>query len=290
MSQHPAIAASNAAVVTGAASGIGHAAAVHFAAHGMHVVLVDRPGHPLDDAASDVLDAARKAGHAHSVVEARAADVADFAAVQALADAVFAAYDHVGVVMNNAGVNGGGGVFEKHDRWQTLMQVNLWGVLHGCQAFGPRLVAQNGPAAIINTGSKQGLTNPPGDAAYNVTKAGVKAYTEAMAHELREMTGDDRVTTHLLVPGFTYTGMSKSRHPTQPAEAWTPAQVIDYMDTALAAGDFYIICPDNAVDAATDRRRIAWAAGDITENRPALSRWHSDYRQTFADYVDGSTS
>jgi len=187
--------------------------------------------------------------------------------------------------MNNAGVNGGAGTFEKPDRWRTLFDINFWGIVQSTQLFAPTMIAQSGPSAIINTGSKQGITNPPGDAAYNATKAAVKSFTESMAHELRHIEGC-QVSAHLLVPGFTYTGMSKARHATRPDEAWTPAQVIERMDSQLAHDDFYIICPDNAVDEETDRKRVLWAAGDITENRPALSRWHPDHADAFAAFMN----
>ena len=136
--------------------------------------------------------------------------------------------------------------------------------------------------AIVNTGSKQGITCPPGNTAYNVTKAGVKVVTEALAHELRNVDGC-QISAHLLIPGFTFTGITGGTE--KPAGAWTAEQVIDFMLPAMARGDFYILCPDNEVTREIDNKRVAWAAGDITENRPALSRWHPDYKDAFAAYM-----
>jgi len=149
------------------------------------------------------------------------------------------------------------------------------------------MIAQGTPGAIINTGSKQGITTPPGDTAYNVSKAGVKVITEALAHELRN-TPDGRVTAHLLIPGFVFTGFTRARGVTEkPAGAWTPEQVIDFLLPALERGDFYVLCPDNETTRATDEKRIRWAAGDIIENRPALSRWHPEYKDAFAKVMEG---
>lgn len=134
--------------------------------------------------------------------------------------------------------------------------------------------------AIINTGSKQGITCPPGDTGYNIAKAGVKVFTEALQHELRETVGD-RITAHLLIPGFVFTGLTAGDRTEKPAGAWTPEQTVDFMFEHLTAGDFYILCPDNEVDRPTDERRIAWAAGDLIENRPPLSRWHKDWKAKF---------
>jgi NAD(P)-dependent dehydrogenase (short-subunit alcohol dehydrogenase family) len=106
--------------------------------------------------------------------------------------------------MNNAAISGGGGPWEKYDNWRRTLDVNLWGVINGVHAFAPAMIAQGTPAAIVNTGSKQGITMPPGNTVYNLAKAGVKALTEAMAHELRSIAGC-RVTAHLLIPGFTFT-------------------------------------------------------------------------------------
>ncbi len=138
---------------------------------------------------------------------------------------------------------------------------------------------------IINTGSKQGITTPPGNPAYNVSKAGVKAFTEALQHELRNTPGA-RIQAHLLIPGFVHTGISGVIRQEKPPGAWTAEQTIDFMMERLAAGDFYILCPDNDVARQLDERRIEWAAGDLVENRPPLSRWHPDYAEAFKAFSD----
>src|SRR5690606_39043655 len=113
---------------------------------------------------------------------------------------------------------------------------------------------------------------------------GVKALTEGLAHSLREATGG-RVTAHLLVPGFTFTGMTRRFAAEKPPAAWTPDQVIDTMLDGIARGAFYLWCQDNETDWDTDRKRVLWNAGDIAEGRPALSRWHPDHKDAFARFV-----
>jgi len=268
-------------VITGAASGIGLAAARRFASMGLRVCLSDIEGSTLERAAETVGAAAPRGT---SDVMAVSTDVSDHQAVSRLKDAVYETFGEVAVLMNNAGTAPGGGPWDHYDRWRHVLDVNLWGVINGVQTFAPAMIGQGTPCAIVNTGSKQGITCPPGDTAYNVSKAGVKVLTEGLAHALRNTEGC-RVSAHLLVPGSTFTGMTRGAGGAKPPGAWMPDQVIDMLFQGMAAGDFYIICPDNEVTRDIDNRRIQWAAEDIIHNRPALSRWHPDYKDQFAAFL-----
>lgn len=263
------------AVVTGSASGVGLAAALRFAHAGLGVVLADLEGEALDLATAQV----RQAAGDGATVLAVPTDVSDMDAVNALADQSSAAGE-IAVLMNNAGISMPTGSWDKADNWRKNIEVNLFGVMNGFHAFVPRMIDAGRPAVVVSTGSKQGITTPPGNPGYNVSKAGVKVMTEMLSHDLRQAGAP--VSAHLFVPGFTYTGMIQRFMPEKPDAAWTSEEAIDYFITRMAAGDFYILCPDNHVTPEIDRKRIAWASGDIQENRPPLSRWHPDFADAFA--------
>lgn len=275
------------AVVTGAAGGIGLAAARRFASLSMKVALADLGGEALDRARETVAALAATPADVIAV----ATDVSKPEDLERLRDQAAQAFGRApAILMNNAGVGfNPGGAAGDLARWKALLEVNLWGAIHGVHAFLPAMREAGGRALIINTGSKQGITTPPGNAAYNVSKAALKTYTEALAHELRTTEGSGAITAHLLIPGFTYTGMTRAgadaSPEAKPAAAWTSDQVVDFMLESLARDDFYILCPDNDVARPTDEKRMAWAIGDVIENRPALSRWHPEWKARFEAFM-----
>lgn len=274
MSVHPAIVPGQVAVITGGANGIGLAVARRLVDLGLRVALADCD-------AAQLAEAGEALGGKALLVET---DVASRASVAALAARVEGELGPVAVLMNNAAIGGGGDILADPAGWDRLLAVNLHGVIHGLQQFLPGMIASDRPGLVINTGSKQGITQPPGNTAYNVAKSGVKSVTEGLAHTLRERVGD-RITAHLLIPGFTYTGMTTRHFKEKPPAAWTPDQVAQTMLDGIARGDFYLWCLDNETSWEVDRRRVLWNAQDITEGRPALSRWHPDWKDVFADFA-----
>ena len=274
---HPAITKNAVAVVTGGASGLGLAAVRRFAELGLRVCMVDVAGERLD------LAAAALQGQGRDVL-AFACDVANRADLRNLASTVTQTLGPVSVLMNNAGIQPGSTIFDDAGNWDRILAVNMGGIIAGSQIFAPAMITSGRPGLIINTGSKQGITTPPGDPAYNIAKAGVKVFTEALQHHLRNLP-DCKVEARLFIPGFVFTPLTANGRIEKPAGAWTPDQTVDYLLNALDRDEFYILCPDNDVDRALDAKRVMWAAGDIAENRPPLSRWHADYGDAFKDWL-----
>src|SRR4051812_16382972 len=187
------------AAVTGAASGLGRAMALAFADEGMHVALGD-----VADT-SDTFAQVEKRGV--SAVSMKL-DVANARDVEAFAQLIDRDLGGAQVVCNNAGVSPLASAWEMSlGDWQWIMGVNLWGVIHGVRAFVPRLLARN-EGHVVNTASVAGLINPPGTAAYNVTKHAVVALSETLYHDLRER--ESAVGVSVLCPAYLPTGIADS--------------------------------------------------------------------------------
>jgi len=278
---HPAFQPNAVAVITGGASGIGLATAQCLAAMGLRLVIVDARETLLEPAAEQL----RQLGAPE--VMASSTDVSDREALVELETLVAERFGGTDILMNNAGIQPGSSLLDDPENWLRILGVNLGGIVYGTQVFVPRMIERGRPGLVINTGSKQGITTPPGDPAYNVSKSGVKTFTEALAHELRNTEGH-QLTAHLLIPGFVFTDLTRGSRTEKPTGAWTPEQTAEFLFQSLERGDFYILCPDNDVSRELDEKRMAWAIGDIIENRPPLSRWHPDYTESFNLYINRS--
>ena len=278
---HPAFKPNAVAVITGGASGIGLATSQRLAAMGLRLVIVDVREGLLEPAAEQL----RQMGAPEVMVSST--DVSDREALVELETLVAERFGGTNILMNNAGIQPGSTMLDGSENWLRILGVNLGGIVYGTQIFVPRMLEQARPGLVINTGSKQGITTPPGDPAYNVSKSAVKAFTEALAHELRNTEGH-QLTAHLLIPGFVFTDLTRGDRTEKPTGAWTTEQTAEFLFQSLERGDFYILCPDNDVSRELDEKRMAWAIGDIIENRPPLSRWHPDYAEAFKLYIDRS--
>ncbi|MGE5791433.1 MAG: SDR family NAD(P)-dependent oxidoreductase [Bacteroidota bacterium] len=190
------------AVITGAASGLGHALAGAFGAQGMKLVLAD-----IDAAAlARTADELRARG---VPVAAQPTDVSQGESVERLARAALDAFGAVHVVCNNAGVAPLGVVWEATESdWRWALGVNLWGVVHGVRVFTPILLAQDDEGHIVNTASVAGLIAPPGMGVYNVTKHAVVALSETLHHDLAARGA--KVRCSVVCPAFFASGIHDS--------------------------------------------------------------------------------
>jgi len=189
------------AVVTGAGSGMGRAFAERFARAGMRVVLADVEGPKLDEAVASITATGAQAIGVQT-------DVTDGAAVDRLRDAAIEAFGRVHVLCNNAGVAGGmpsGGEWVNEPEWRWVLEVNLWGVIHGHRAFLPHLV-EHGDGHIVNTASMAG--HFPGHSAYSASKWAVVGITEGLYHDPRLKAAG--VGVSCLCPGWVNTAIAES--------------------------------------------------------------------------------
>ncbi|MCU1785183.1 SDR family NAD(P)-dependent oxidoreductase [Pseudomonas sp. 13B_2.1_Bac1] len=184
-------------VVTGGASGIGKGIAQRFIAHGARVVIADIEETSLQNTAREI--------GAYPV----RTDVSDRTSVQALAEATLKEYGRVDILCNNAGVGPMANISDMTlDDWQWLINVNLWGVIHGVHTFLPLLKQNAEGGHIVNTASIGGLATMPSLGGYSVTKFGVVALTETLALELQ--IAESNVNCTVLVPGPVHTNIQNS--------------------------------------------------------------------------------
>ena len=208
------------AVVTGAASGLGHALAQEAAARGMHLVLAD-----IDADALEV--AAKSFGEEGVSLLAQRCDVSDPVAVEALAQAAFARFGGVHLLFNNAGVGTGGLIWESAlADWEWVLGVNLRGVIHGIRSFVPRMLAigERDPryrGHVVNSASVAGLLNAPNFGVYNVSKHAVVALSETLYQDLRLI--DAPIGASVICPYFIRTRIDHAER-TRPAHLMPVAQ------------------------------------------------------------------
>ncbi|MFG3435730.1 SDR family NAD(P)-dependent oxidoreductase [Nonomuraea sp. NPDC047897] len=253
------------AVVTGAASGIGRALAVRFAAEGMSLMLADvDPG--------GLAETARLAGD--TKVLTQLADVSDEDSVRRLADRAFGELGAVHLLCNNAGVYQGGHLWTRTpEDFTWLLGVNLWGVLHGVGAFVPRMIEQDTEGHIVNTVSVAGLLAGPRAGGYAVSKYAALAASQALAHDLIATGSKLRVTA--LCPGAVRTRINRSERvrPFHLAVAPTP-DGLDQQSRVDAAADAAV---DAAVDRGIDPARVADMVVDAVHEERFLLLTHPEY-------------
>lgn len=279
------------ALISGGASGVGFAMAQVCRKHDMNLALLDIDADNLTKAAAALPSTDKTKTETYQV------DVTDLSAWHRAAEKVTAAFPQgINFLMLNAGRGfrpGPGHATQWTDPsvFEKTMAVNYLGYINGLSVFLPVLQQKSSPCAIVLTGSKQGITNPPGNPSYNASKAAVKTVTEHLAHDLR--TTHPHISVHLLIPGWTFTGLSGNLGPV-PEEvarankkpgAWLPSQVAEYAYEMMTRGKFYILCPDNDVDVPLDQARMTWQMADVVENRGPLTRWDEKWKERAAQWI-----
>jgi short-subunit dehydrogenase len=268
------------ALITGAASGVGLAVAKLCASHSMNLILLDWD--------KDKLAAAQGALHneGKGTVDTHSIDVSSLDEWAALKSKIEGAGTKLDFLHLNAGVQAKGG-WDDSAYFKKILDTNLFGVINGLNTFVNHFDNNNSsPKAVIITGSKQGITNPPGNPAYNASKSAVKTICEHLNFDFAKSAPSTSV--HLLVPGWTFTGLTAARGVTEkPDGAWAPEQVADYLYSKMSDGKFYVICPDNDVDWETDRKRMTWTMGDIVYERQPQSRWRDEYKDEANKTMEG---
>lgn len=269
-------------------AGVGFAFAQLCRSHGMNLALIDINSSNLTKAGQSLKSKNDEKTETYTMDVSK---VSEWQKVKADVESKFGSVD---LLMLNAGASfqpEGGKAWEDPEYFQKTFATNVFGPVNGLSVFLPLVQKTTKPASIIITGSKQGITNPPGNPAYNASKSMIKTITEHLSHDLRS--SNPNISVHLLIPGWTFTGLSGNSGPVPDEEAaktkkdgaWLPSQVAEYGYKKMGEGKFYIICPDNDVHEELDQARMTWGAGDWIEGRSALSRWDEKYKDQSAQWI-----
>jgi len=277
MSAAKVFASGKIALITGGASGIGLAVAQLCIKHGMKVAVADFNTEYLSKAKTTLDE--KNTGD----VETYQIDVSKLLEWGELKSKVISKFGSPDLLMLNAGI-GLKGTWGDSEYFSKIFETNLFGVINGLNTFVPDISSSGKPSAIVITGSKQGITNPPGNPAYNASKSAVKTLAEHLSFDLRHT----QTSVHLLVPGWTFTGLSGNEPGStkeKPAGAWWPNQVAEYLEKKMGEGKFYVVCPDNDVTDDLDKRRMLWGVGDMVYEGKPLSRWREDTKDEASEGI-----
>jgi len=270
------------AVITGAASGIGLAAVERFLKAGMKVVMADIDADSIDKQVSRL----KSEGHP---VEGKVTDVTSESSVRELAEFAQSKFGNIHIFFNNAGI--GGGAADDKSLWETsisdwkwVLDINVWGIIHGIRVFTPLMLAHQQEGHIINTASKAGLTF--GTSLYSTSKHTVLALTEALYVQLKQVNSNLGVS--VLCPGAVNTNLKSNSNRIRPVDALSdeisklsnqdksfqstnfmstyqntvqtrmaaglePAEMAEILMQGLESGDFYIL-PNRLEDAGVNER------------------------------------
>ena len=263
------------AVITGAASGIGLALARRFAAEGMHLLVTDINRDAIDTAAAAI----RADG---TTIEALALDVRDPDAVEAAADLAVERFGGLHIAVNNAGIVNGGKTWELPlEDWHAVIDVNLWGVIHGVRAFVPRILATGDEGHVVNVASMAALTALGGLGPYTVAKHGILGLSDVLRADL--VAADVPVGVSVVFPGRIRTAMN-------PIGTITAETVAENILDAVRRNRPYVFTDDHSADDVRTRLEAILAARADVLPRDADDRSASEQR-SWADgggAADGS--